>query len=262
VTSWFEPGGTAGRFLFLAASATLAFAAASVLDRSSASKAAVGGHEQKLVFVEYGARQGISSGIYVANGDGSGLRRLTRGADEHPVWSPDGGRIAFDRYPRSVSVMDAGGGGLRRIGEGRNPVWSPDGTRIAFDCGNAICVVGVDGTGSTRIAPAFGGFAWSPDGTRIGSGDRRGLIIVEVASGSPTVLPTPAEAPGRLAWSPDGAHIAFLSGEIDDKLYVANVGGGAVRQLALARVDYTNEGTPPGLRIVDRSCSRTRMTSI
>jgi WD40-like Beta Propeller Repeat len=214
---------------------------------SSSSRAAGGGPEEKLVFVEYGARQGISSGIYVANRDGSGLRRLTRGADEHPAWSPDGGRIAFDRYPRSVFVMPAGGGGLRRIGEGVNPVWSPDGTRIAFHCGNAICVVDLDGTGSTRIAPAFGGFAWSPDGTRIGYGvgygDCRELILVDVASGSRTILPTTAKEPGRLAWSPDGAHIAFLSAD-DDKLYVANVSGGAVRQLALARVDYTNEGTP------------------
>lgn len=68
--------------------------------------------------------------IYVANADGTGIRRLTRSeADDHsPAWAPDGERIAFvsDRSNRSehaneIYVIGLGGGELQRLTA--NDVW-------------------------------------------------------------------------------------------------------------------------------------------
>ena len=138
--------------------------------------------------------------IYVAETDGSRLRRLTL-ASSDPAWSPDGTRLAFARAERAgigLYTIGVDGGNLQRVTsvEGwwrRRPVdllapkpedpsqqipqawiptvaWSPDGTRLLYSCGLAICVVGVDGTpvGKSPVDP--GGqplAAWSPDGTRI-----------------------------------------------------------------------------------------------
>ncbi|MGH7672147.1 MAG: fibronectin type III domain-containing protein [Gemmatimonadales bacterium] len=121
--------------------------------------------------------------IYVMNGDGSGVTRLTHdpAADGNPVWSPDGTRIAFvslrSTYPH-IYVMNADGSGVvqRTYGSASdyNPTWSPDGARIAFRSnfqGNEeIYVMNADGGGIVRLTKdaAFDGSpAWSPDGTRI-----------------------------------------------------------------------------------------------
>ena len=89
--------------------------------------------------------------ILTMNADGSGLKQLTQkkkptSAEDHmPSWSPDGKRIAFQRYnttaqPAAVSaiyVMNVDGTQLRRLTprsmDASNPKWSRDGTRIAFN---------------------------------------------------------------------------------------------------------------------------------
>jgi Tol biopolymer transport system component len=83
-----------------------------------------------------------SGEIYVVNGDGTGLTRLTisRADDEHPTWSPDGSRIAFasgfalrnEGHPSWLVTIPAGGGSPTRIGRFSgvlDPAWSPVGVR-------------------------------------------------------------------------------------------------------------------------------------
>ena len=84
------------------------------------------------------------SDLAIINADGTGLRRLTRTAalETHPVWSPDGRRIAFtgDRHVKrgrperlgpafELYTMRADGGGIRRITRNRvpdlRPNWQP-----------------------------------------------------------------------------------------------------------------------------------------
>ena len=109
--------------------------------------------------------------LYVISTDGSGELRL--GLGKGPVWSPDGGRIAFIRG-RVVYAIDSDGSGERRLGRGDYHLsWSPDGTQIAVrrDFGRpspgkfgglarfgkrAIWVWNVDGSGGRQIWPRQG----------------------------------------------------------------------------------------------------------
>ena len=57
-------------------------------------------------------RDGYDAEIYVMNADGSGQVRLTHntGFDEHPAWSPDGSKIAFQSRRNGsyeIYLMDA-----------------------------------------------------------------------------------------------------------------------------------------------------------
>ncbi|HUL85790.1 MAG TPA: hypothetical protein VLX89_09810 [Actinomycetota bacterium] len=97
----------------------------------------------------------------------------------HPVWSPDGSRIAFETAgpmfsdPHRIDMMDAAGGHLRTLVRcAREPVWSPDGTHIAYE-GGPTCDVQHDvySIGVTGGTPTFIGDgaepAWSFNGTAI-----------------------------------------------------------------------------------------------
>ncbi len=140
----------------------------------------------KIAFV---SRRDGNLEIYVINPDGSGQRRLTRNTvgDSHPVWSPDGRRIAFESNWQ-VWVMNADGSGQRRLTRNgaRNfaPAWSPDGRRIAFErrlgrrqygrcsgCGNALAfevwVMNADGSAQQMLTRRGAQPVWSPDGRKI-----------------------------------------------------------------------------------------------
>jgi TolB protein len=134
-----------------------------------------------------------SGSIYVANVDGTGLRRLTRnGDDRQPNWSPTGDRIVFQR--RRGEVWDAWtvrplGGGLRNVTRTRGVsetdiAWAPDGRRIVFSSdehdGQIASLVVLDTASGrrTRVTRAPGWYdgapTWSPDGTTIAFEARRG----------------------------------------------------------------------------------------
>jgi Tol biopolymer transport system component len=166
-------------------------------------------------------------GIYLVNNDGGGLARLTYGG--FPSFSPDGTRIAFTRSGH-VYVMEADGTGISRhpalaLASG-GLAWSPDGTRIAFvgtrDGEDGLIIVNSDGGRTAQFVEEIPADnvtpSWSPDGGRILIGTGEGFHLVDVQTGSTSLLPRdPRMAEDQRhcggyfgpAYSPNGTTIGF-----------------------------------------------------
>jgi TolB protein len=159
-----------------------------------------------------------SDGLSTIKLDGTGLVPLTaNGGDAAPEWSPDGGRIAFERSA-VIHVINSDGTGLRSLAVGGgHPTWSPEGAHIAFDTnGSGISVINADGTGYTDLTDANDAFPeWSPDGSRIAfarwDGSSWAIWVMEADGENAVMLfdgPANDVAP---EWSPDGSQLVFAS---------------------------------------------------
>jgi Tol biopolymer transport system component len=127
--------------------------------------------------------------LYVMNSDGSHVIQFTRlpssvrDGDDHPAFSPNGGRIAFDRDGGAIEIMRVYFSGERAFeivpaSDGaRRPRWSPDGRKLLFgvhppgldpsDHGSdTVEIVNDDGSGRTVLGHGIDP-DWSPDGTLI-----------------------------------------------------------------------------------------------
>jgi TolB protein len=143
--------------------------------------------------------------IWKVKSDGTGLTRLTSGAnDRQPNWSPAGDKIVFQRERRrhwDLLTIDPHGGSLKNITNTRrrdetDVSWSPDGKRLVYSSDGptvdiaSLYVIGADGSRRRRVTKARryydGAPGWSPDGRTIAFESRRG---------------EPDDSPGTRIWT-------------------------------------------------------------
>ncbi len=134
--------------------------------------------------------------VRVVRVDGTGDRIVTpvpAGNQQHPDWSPDGSRIAFDVDDSAIWVVGFHGERPRQVYTCTapclwvsEPAWSPDGTEIAF----TRYSVKADGRTARRSVVAAVG---------VRSGKVR--VLHRVRRGS--------DIPFTPRWSPDGRRIVF-----------------------------------------------------
>jgi len=197
------------------------------------------------------------SGLYTKGLLEDNMLQLTNDPEDCcPVWSPDGGLIAFSRVSsneRTIFTIPSNGGPLRKLlslppGHGEL-AWLPDRGGIVFT--NESAPKGTSGLSSistysltvrllTTPPPSYTdwGPAFSPDGARIAfvrsvaGGMPENLVVMDLASGVlHTVLEKESFILGSPAWTTDGQSLVFSSNRDGSHLWVVSVNGGDPTQL-------------------------------
>lgn len=149
-------------------------------------------------------------GVYLLSPDGASktlLRAAASVVDPHPVWSPDGSKVAYVDMAggnREILVVNAVPGSTpanltNTAGEDESvPEWSPDGNKIAFlSFGDSIGVGVVGAPGAEALAP-----------TRLA--DISGDTVYSFAYKN------------KVTWSPDSTMILFHDDVVTNKGSLAN----------------------------------------
>ena len=183
----------------------------------------------------------------------------SRGAENQPVWSPDGDWIAYRdgsaNEDKGLWLMHADGSERHRISGATTgaPAWSPDSSLIAFGAGSPsaeLHVLTVDGTALRNLTAGEGGGSspvFSPDGRRLAfTAEDNTLAVAEMASSEVRRFPAVGKAVNP-SWAPDSNQILVehFDGQATSIRTVDPVTGSA-RQLS--PTDAGPQGSATGYR--------------
>ncbi len=208
-----------------------------------------------------------STGLWSVGLDGSKPRRLSKQTSFGDLAvSPDGRRIAW--LDKGLWVADIDASGRKRIDAKAvgDPTFSPDSRSVAMtrESGEGIdaYVINVDGTGLRRVTTSTFHYliAFHPDGRHVLAGQGRSVDLVPVAGGEPERLFTSRAVIFGAAVSPKGSLLCRL--EVTDPEFpfasrgdLFLIGSDGTQRRVTRDRDVTDASwSPEGARIVfDRS---------
>ena len=159
------------------------------------------------------------------------------GVEGPPVWSPDGSEIAYVKAPEAED-SDGGEGADAQGAEGREGWIAPDAVSRTLDPerfdGRVVTSIRYKRDGRLSFQPHYS------------VREKRQLMVVDAAGGTPRQLTELAFDAGSPTWSPDGRTLFFTGDERQDEelradnsgdIWSVDANGGTVRRLT------TNPGT-------------------
>ncbi len=223
--------------------------------------------------VAYVKQEGSSYQLAVADIDGEGEQTARRSNDPiiSPVWSPDGGKVAYVSFDQKKPVVvvqnlltQARTVVANEKGSNSSPAWSPDGARLAVslskDGHTQIYTVNADGSGLRRVSDGTGA---AIDTEAQFSADGRSIYFTSDRSGGPQIYRMNVDGGDvkRITFaggynispriSPDGMTLAYISRRDGNyQLYVLDLATGQEQRLSDSTDDLSPSFAPNGKYII------------